>query len=244
VTERWKELWKKGQKCLKLLKGNRARPVFVRTPFRERTRSDPRSTKGSVPSYVAGCKAADSALDARYPSTWDRSLGVQEVRDKGVRSDPASLRRVSRSRGTSSVQGRKDTPSGRDDPLSPGTVDRTSTCSVRILRLLGRGGTFPESWRRRRNGYARPVLKHGPRSLTCMRVPGRLRPRGGTKGRGGNPPRGDAPPAGASSEALERQHSWWDPKDGDLFVCMAKPGETLVEACSDTDVQIVRPTCE
>ena len=34
----------------------------------------------------------------------------------------------------------------------------------------------------------------------------------------------------------ELKHSWWDPKDGDLFVCMAKPEEILVEACSDTDV--------
>jgi len=27
-------------------------------------------------------------------------------------------------------------------------------------------------------------------------------------------------------------------------VCMAKPEEILVEACSDTDVQIVRLTCK
>ena len=39
------------------------------------------------------------------------------------------------------------------------------------------------------------------------------------------------------------KHSCWDPKDGDLFVCIAKPEEILVEACSDTDVQIVRLTC-
>ena len=41
---------------------------------------------------------------------------------------------------------------------------------------------------------------------------------------------------------IELKHSWWDPKDGDLFVCMVKPEEILVEACSDTDVQIVRQT--
>jgi len=45
-------------------------------------------------------------------------------------------------------------------------------------------------------------------------------------------------------DGFESEHSRWDPKDGDLFVCLVKPGETLVEACSDTDVQIVRPTCE
>ena len=31
-----------------------------------------------------------------------------------------------------------------------------------------------------------------------------------------------------------------DPKDGDLYPIEVKPRETLVEASSDTDVQIVR----
>ena len=34
--------------------------------------------------------------------------------------------------------------------------------------------------------------------------------------------------------------SGWDPKDGDLCLNRVKPGETLVEARRDTDVQIVR----
>jgi len=34
-----------------------------------------------------------------------------------------------------------------------------------------------------------------------------------------------------------------DPKDGELCMGKAKPGETLVEAWRDTDVQIVRKTC-
>ena len=34
----------------------------------------------------------------------------------------------------------------------------------------------------------------------------------------------------------------WDPKDGELCLSRVKPGETLVEARSDTDVQIVRLT--
>ena len=33
-----------------------------------------------------------------------------------------------------------------------------------------------------------------------------------------------------------------DPKDGELYLSRVKPGETLVEARSDTDVQIVRQT--
>ena len=32
----------------------------------------------------------------------------------------------------------------------------------------------------------------------------------------------------------------WDPKDGELCLCRVKPGETLVEARSDSDVQIDR----
>ena len=44
-------------------------------------------------------------------------------------------------------------------------------------------------------------------------------------------------------ERFEYEHICWDPKDGDLCVGRVKPGETLVEARSDTDVQIVRLTC-
>ena len=41
-------------------------------------------------------------------------------------------------------------------------------------------------------------------------------------------------------ERFEFEHICWDPKDGDLCLNRVKPGETLVEARSDTDVQIVR----
>ena len=43
-------------------------------------------------------------------------------------------------------------------------------------------------------------------------------------------------------ERFEYEHICWDPKDGDLCLNRVKPGETLVEARSDTDVQIVRLT--
>ena len=36
------------------------------------------------------------------------------------------------------------------------------------------------------------------------------------------------------------EHICWDPKDGELCLRRAKPGETLVEARSDSDVQIDR----
>ena len=51
-------------------------------------------------------------------------------------------------------------------------------------------------------------------------------------------------PAAASPgpRGSEDERSRWDPKDGELCLSRAKPGETLVEAPSDTDVQIVRLT--
>ncbi|CAN2059044.1 unnamed protein product [Malus fusca] len=41
---------------------------------------------------------------------------------------------------------------------------------------------------------------------------------------------------------FECEHACRDPKDGELCLSGAKPEETLVEARSDTDVQIVRLT--
>ena len=43
-----------------------------------------------------------------------------------------------------------------------------------------------------------------------------------------------------SGEWSECEHTCWDPKDGELCLNRVKPGETLVEARSDSDVQIDR----
>ena len=51
-----------------------------------------------------------------------------------------------------------------------------------------------------------------------------------------------APPAGCPYGRFEQEHICLDPKDGELCLSRVKPGETLVEARSDTDVQIVRQT--
>ena len=91
----------------------------------------------------------------------------------------------------------------------------------------------------RRNGFLYPVLKHGPRSLTYVRVQGCQTPvrNESNSGRtfwalsaGLNP----------SGERSECEHTCWDPKDGELCLNRVKPGETLVEARSDSDVQIDR----
>ena len=42
------------------------------------------------------------------------------------------------------------------------------------------------------------------------------------------------------SDGFEVEHVCWDPKDGELCLNRAKPEETLVEARSDSDVQIDR----
>ena len=41
-------------------------------------------------------------------------------------------------------------------------------------------------------------------------------------------------------ERFALEHTCWDPKDGELCLNRVKPGETLVEARSDSDVQIDR----
>ena len=43
-------------------------------------------------------------------------------------------------------------------------------------------------------------------------------------------------------EGFEYEHMCRDPKEGELCLSRVKPEETLVEARSDTDVQIVRRT--
>jgi len=53
---------------------------------------------------------------------------------------------------------------------------------------------------------------------------------------------------GASAKGLgspgsgqaHQERTCWDPKDGDLCPARTKPGETLVEVRSDSDVQIDR----
>ena len=68
-----------------------------------------------------------------------------------------------------------------------------------------------------------------PACAMKVTVVGRLRP---AQSAGHNP----------SGERSECEHTCWDPKDGELCLSRVKPGETLVEARSDTDVQIVRRT--
>ena len=128
-------------------------------------------------------------------------------------------------------------------PSSAGTVGTSALCpSAGRRRLLVRelAGT---SWtgscrvgeRRRRNASDHPVLKHGPRSLTYVRVLGWQTPRRSESKCGA--PAADHFPSGSRFEC---EHTCWDPKDGELCLNRSKPGETLVEGRSDSDVQIDR----
>jgi hypothetical protein len=47
-------------------------------------------------------------------------------------------------------------------------------------------------------------------------------------------------PALKFTDGAAVEHVCWDPKDGELCLNRVKPGETLVEARSDSDVQIDR----
>jgi hypothetical protein len=76
-----------------------------------------------------------------------------------------------------------------------------------------------------------------------VRVDGCENPEGARKLTGGNPPGGlHRRPTPIFCEGFELEHACRDPKDGELCLSEAKPEETLVEARSDTDVQIVRLT--
>ena len=49
-----------------------------------------------------------------------------------------------------------------------------------------------------------------------------------------------APDAKALMFCVAEEREFWDPKDGELSLNKLKPGETLVEDSSDSDVQIDR----
>lgn len=76
------------------------------------------------------------------------------------------------------------------------------------------------------------------RASRRARKPGRRK-----EAEGRDPPRGvHRRPTPIFCEGFELEHACRDPKDGELCLSGAKPEETLVEARSDTDVQIVRLT--
>src|SRR5215469_17248646 len=90
------------------------------------------------------------------------------------------------------------------------------------------------------NGFNRPVLKHGPRSLTCLRVFG-WKTRARNESESWDLCRGEhRRPDQTFCDGSAVENVCWDPKDGELCLNRAKPEETLVEARSDSDVQIDR----
>lgn len=128
---------------------------------------------------------------------------------------------------------------------------------------LGSVGCAPVSmeakgpWRIDRHPI-RPVLKHGPRSLTCARVIGLYETQRHNESEGrSRSVRGRIRPSLLSKELVggalparldrhvgeaEQERTRWDPKDGELCLSRTKSGETLMEVRSDSDVQIDRRT--
>ena len=97
----------------------------------------------------------------------------------------------------------------------------------------------------------RPVLKHGPRSLTCARVIGwQTYRRNESEGRLPSAQVGSlflgtgrtTGPSRSLVDEAEQERTRWDPKDGELCLSRTKPDENLVEVRSDSDVQIDRQT--
>ena len=90
------------------------------------------------------------------------------------------------------------------------------------------------------NGFNRPVLKHGPRSLTCLQVFG-WKTQARNESESWDLCRGEhRHPDQIFCDGSAVEHVCWDPKDGELCLNRVKPEETLVEARSDSDVQIDR----
>ena len=97
----------------------------------------------------------------------------------------------------------------------------------------------------------RPVLKHGPRSLAYTRVIGwkthrRNESEGPLVGLICDPLCYGAAeqhsPVSTACSGAEDERTRWYPKDGELCLSRMKPGETLVEVRSASDVQIDRLT--
>ena len=134
------------------------------------------------------------------------------------------------------------------------------TWGGRVVRFGERRGSRPlRVCGERGRLSSRPVLKHGPRSPARARVAGFYETRGRSESEVGVGPTG-RDPAGLLGHCsggprahrrpvpcrvdggAERERACRDPKDGELRLGRAKPGETPVEARSDSDVQIDRPT--
>ena len=126
-----------------------------------------------------------------------------------------------------------------------------SQCSPTACRAVEGTSRVAQGLRPFCRNPIRPVLKHGPRSLTCVRVmgwqtqrrnesEGRLRV--GSGGISSAPGERTTGPSRSLWDEAEREHTRWDPKDGELCLSRTKPEETLVEVRSDSDVQIDRQT--
>ena len=117
-----------------------------------------------------------------------RDEGGSRLRPRALQRPPSGPRRFLGPWTKCSL--RPLSPRGGTGPPAPGAaVDRGGLSSVRPNRVAspGRGSAHVKGVRglRRCRQPTRPVLKHGPRSLTRARVRGSIKPRGARKVRAG-----------------------------------------------------------
>ena len=194
----------------------------------------------------------------------DRSAGGEKSRGKVAGSASCRLRVIAPGYGglpanRGRARRRFRLPSGgRRGPPGVEAGPRADCCTVcsgcRAAALWVRSREEAQGqWRVGRHPL-RPVLKHGPRSLTCARAAGPYETRGRneSEGRRRTSEAGSPPPSRARGalparlcrrvDEAEQERTRWDPKDGELCLSRTKSGETLMEVRSDSDVQIDRQT--
>ena len=155
----------------------------------------------------------------------------------------------------------------RRAPTAPGRPDASDFGVTALVACVPRPRVWTMARRTRRaegrwriGRYStRPVLKHGPRSLTCAQVAGTVESRRRNESEGrlvrprqepgprcpvctASPSRQPPAPRGGTVCEAERERTRWYPKDGELCLSRAKSEETLMEVRSDSDVQIDRQT--
>ncbi len=180
----------------------------------------------------------------------DRLRGSQKTPVIGSPSNPYGRRELIGLGGTGLLCGRgsRAVSCGCGAACRRATVEDCLQCLTTAQTGSGRASAGAEGSVAYGRHPIRPVLKHGPRSLTCAQVKGLYE----TPGRNESERRCDR---GCSGRAQHRPVSWpcyvpeaehericWYPKDGELCLSRLKPEETLVEDRSDSDVQIDRRT--
>ena len=173
-------LKKRVKKCLKLLKGKRLRLMLL-LPLSALGGSTREGLRPQGAAFPRSARPGCTNVERRSAST---GLGGKYSQEGGLLREELSLR------GIPWAWSRNLNWDGVRLARCPAAGPRGSGCRTKLCAATpGSLGCGPPSARHRRwqNGLNRPVLKHGPRSLTYVRVL-RLKTFGrGVKASGGTP---------------------------------------------------------